>query len=69
MWFEEKDIEYHINPLFFWELENIGRKNGFKLETVKGNSEYFFSNLSQKSSLRASESLVFIFKKFYQSGS
>jgi hypothetical protein len=28
-WFEDKDIDYHINPIFLWEVENIAKKTGF----------------------------------------
>jgi SAM-dependent methyltransferase len=63
-WFEDKDIDYHINPIFLWEVENIAKKTGFELIGVKGNSEYYFNYpKSSKRPLWASESLVLNFRK------
>lgn len=59
-WFEEKDIEYHVNPLFKWEVEYIANKSGFILTKVIGNSEWFFSPLI--SNILASESLIYEFR-------
>lgn len=41
-WFTPDCFDYHINPLFNWELELISKKTGFKLISVSGSGDYFF---------------------------
>ena len=47
IWFEKKDLSYHINPLPFWEIEIIAEKSDFKLLNIKGNGDYFFSRYNE----------------------
>jgi SAM-dependent methyltransferase len=62
-WFEVKDEDYHINPIFLWELKLIARKNNFKVLKINGNSQYYFDrNLPNRSNQLASESLIVTFQ-------
>ena len=64
-WFTSDCWEYHINPLPFWEVEMIAKKNKFKLLGLKGSGDYFINkgNTSKKKILSKNEVLIFVFKK------
>lgn len=42
-WFGPECRSYHINPLFFWEIELIAERTGFDVVTVKGNGDFFLA--------------------------
>lgn len=62
-WFKEKDLDYHINPLPYWEIDLISKKNNYKLIEFTGNGNYFFKNNSLESKLAKNENLIFVFQK------
>ena len=61
IWFEESNLSYHINPLPFWEIEIIAKKCDFKLLSIKGNGDYFFSrnNEEKKNVLKYNDILIY----------
>jgi 2-polyprenyl-3-methyl-5-hydroxy-6-metoxy-1,4-benzoquinol methylase len=62
-WFEKENLEYHINPLPFWEIKLISEKNNFKIFKILGSGDYYFNQQKKfKKLLRNNEALIFIIK-------
>lgn len=60
-WFQEKDFSYHISPIFYWQIENFCKRNGYVLEKTLGNNSIYFS--SEINIYSTSETLIFKIKK------
>jgi len=62
-WFEEKDLNYHINPFPFWEIELIAKKSGFLFKSLDGNGSYYFGkNSSREKLVDNNENLIFVYE-------
>lgn len=65
-WFTPKCLNYHINPVPYWEIELIASKTGFKVEQVLGSGDYFFNknkNKSKKRIILDNEGLIYLLRK------
>jgi len=62
-WFEKENLNYHINPLFIWELNLIFKKNKLKVIKTIGNGDYFFGKKNYKTTLDKNDTLIFILQK------
>lgn len=62
----------HINPLPYWEVEYVSQYNGFELQDLTGNYEYFldfknflFGKADKKTlTIENNDVLIYIYKKF-----
>lgn len=69
LWFQEKDLAFHINPLPYWEVMMIAEKTGFALLEFDCNADWYFKhndkNFDKKCEriLENSEMLIFTFTK------
>ena len=63
-WFTPDCFSYHINPIPKWEIELIAEKEGFSIEKVAGNGDYYFKSehLGADSVIDNNEVLIFIMK-------
>lgn len=41
-WFQPKDFSYHISPVFYWQIEQLCIREGWKLAELQGNHEIFY---------------------------
>lgn len=48
-WFNPNCFDYHINPIFDWEIKLIAKKTNFDLLSIKGSGDYFLNNKKNKS--------------------
>jgi 2-polyprenyl-3-methyl-5-hydroxy-6-metoxy-1,4-benzoquinol methylase len=64
-WFTPECFEYHINPIFNWELNIIAKENGFQLIEIMGSGDYFKQSKKKlvKDVLLKNEGLIYVFKK------
>lgn len=62
-WFTPECHSYHINPLPFWEVELIAKRNGYSKINLTGNGEIFLSkSRSERDVLDRNEILIFTFR-------
>jgi 2-polyprenyl-3-methyl-5-hydroxy-6-metoxy-1,4-benzoquinol methylase len=61
IWFQEKNLSYHINPLPFWEIKMMAKKSGYQFINFKGSGDYFFSrnNKNEDKILKNNDILIF----------
>lgn len=61
-WFTPDCFEYHINPIFDWEIKLIAKKNNFNLISTQGSGDYFFNKKNMRSNkqiIKNNECLIY----------
>lgn len=56
-WFQPKDFDYHVTPVFYWQMENFCKKEGVRIADMVGNHTIFTND--RKNILKRAETLIF----------
>lgn len=65
-WFSPENFSYHINALPVWEIEMLSAKNGFEIQALRGNGQYYFDrnwDLPKDKIIEEDEGLIYFLQK------
>ncbi len=57
-WFEPENFNYHISPIFWWQIKLFCKHHNFKLEKMMANHEAFMLD-DQNKKIELAEALIF----------
>lgn len=60
-WFEPKNFDYHISPIFFWQVEQFSKRHNHRLIDVFGNHQAF--DLPPGNLVKMAETLIYVIAK------